>query len=161
MDRNKVRSIVESVYHKVMNEGVFEDTHDSDYEGFDDDDDEFEDEEEMSSLEEYENDYPNSRFNPDEIGEDELIEFCSNNDFFFVYDNPLMGKRLSVANSDEVREDIIDDITSCRRIERTHEVDGYFKYRHEEWFDDFYVVVFKLYGTKDGDYHVVYMEDKY
>lgn len=157
MNRQYFRNIVESVLREYLEEGSFEDTHDSDEEMYDEYEEE--DEVEMSPFEEYENDYPNSRFEPSSIGEDELIDFCKRNDFLFVWNNPLFGRRLSNANSSEVKKSVIDDIMNCSKVVRTHEIDN-FLYRYEKFFDNFYIVVMKLCDTSDGDYYVLYMKIK-
>lgn len=115
---------------------------------------------ELSPFEEYERDYPGSSFDASHMTPDELAEWCSNvGDFLYIFEG-FGGLKVMNANTRNIVKDIVGDLYECERIEPTHEVD-YLIERREDYFIGSYVCVFKLIGTKDGDYYVIYMENKY
>lgn len=114
---------------------------------------------ELSNFEEYEHGYPNDGFDVSNMTSDDLAEWCSKvGDFLYIYKG-LRGWSIMAANTDEIVRDIVGDLYHCSRIEPTHEMDYLFRSRERE-FDAFYVCVFKVIGTKDGDYYVVYQREK-
>ena len=116
-------------------------------------------ENELTPFEEYQQDYPNGSFDVSDMTPDELARWCQNvGDFLYVYKG-LRGWTIMAANTDSIVEDIVNDIEYCNRIEPTHEIDYLFQSREREFAND-YVCIFKIFGTKDGDYYVVYQEDK-
>ena len=138
--------IVESVIRKIIKESLSEDNK--------------EQEEDLTPFEEYQQDYPNDSFDVSNTTPEELAKWCNEvGDFLYIY-RGLKGLSIMVANVDEIVHDIVNDLYSCNRIEPTHEVD-YLFYSREREFIDQYVCVFKVIGTKDGDYYVVYQEDKW
>ena len=91
---------------------------------------------------------------------EQLAKWCQNvGDFLYVYEG-LRGLQIMAANVDNIVSDIVDDLYNCQRIEPTHEVDYLFYSREREFVND-YVCIFKIIGTKDGDYYIVYQEDKF
>ncbi len=120
----------------------------------------YEDDEELDPFEEYQQDYPNGDFDVSDMTPQQLAKWCQNvGDFLYVY-NGLRGWAIMAANTDSIVYDIISDLYNCERIEPTHEVDYLFSSREREFEND-YVCIFKVIGTKDGDYYVVYQEDKW
>lgn len=116
--------------------------------------------EELTPFEEYQQDYPNGDFDVSDMTPQQLAKWCQNvGDFLYVY-NGLRGWAIMAANTDSIVYDIISDLYNCERIEPTHEVDYLFSSREREFEND-YVCIFKVIGTKDGDYYVVYQEDKW
>ena len=125
-------------------------------EAFENDDEE---EEELSPFEEYEQGYPNDDFDVSDMTPEQLATWCKNvGDFLYVFEG-LMGMSIMVANADNIVSDIVNDLYNCQRIEPSHEVDYLFYNREREFIND-YVCIFKVIGTKDGDYYIVYQEDK-
>ena len=116
--------------------------------------------EELDPFEEYEQGYPNDNFDVSDMTPEKLAKWCRNvGDFLYVYKG-LRGLSIMVANVDEIVYDIVKDLYDCDRIEPTHEVDYLFSSREREFEND-YVCIFKVIGTKDGDYYIVYQEDKW
>ena len=145
--RKKVTKLIEKGVRQVLKENVNAD--------FDTDDDE-----ELSPFEEYEQGYPNSDFDVSDMTPEKLAKWCrSVGDFLYVFEG-LRGMSIMCANVDSIVYDIVKDLYDCQRIEPTHEVDYLFRSREREFIND-YVCIFKVIGTKDGDYYVVYQEDKY
>lgn len=125
-------------------------------EAFENDDEE---EEELSPFEEYEQGYPNDDFDVSDMTPEQLATWCKNvGDFLYVFEG-LRGMSIMVANDSNIINDIVSDLYNCQRIEPTHEVDYLFYSREREFIND-YVCIFKIIGTKDGDYYIVYQEDK-
>ena len=118
--------------------------------------DEYED---LTPFEEYQEGYPNSNFDVSSMTCEELAKWCQSvGDFLFVY-NGLRGWSIMVANADNIVHDIVNDLYDCNRIEPTHEVDYLFANKESEFIND-YVCIFKVIGTKDGDYYIVYQQEK-
>ena len=114
----------------------------------------------LSPFEEYEQGYPNEDFDVSDMTPEKLAKWCrSVGDFLYVFEG-LRGMSIMCANVDSIVYDIVKDLYDCQRIEPTHEVDYLFRSREREFIND-YVCIFKVIGTKDGDYYVVYQEDKY
>ena len=92
----------------------------------------------------------------DYVDRDELIDFCRNNDFYYVI--KVFGiQRLSVANSSEIQNEIIDDIQRAGFLKFTHEVDDLVsrKFMEGEEFD-----VVKVCSLPDeDDYYIVWDRD--
>ena len=117
--------------------------------------------ENMTPFEEYQQNYPNDDFDVSGMSQYDLGDWCENNgDFLYIYDG-LKGLSIMSANTDDVIDDIVSDLYNCNGIEATHEVDYLFGGRKERYFDNYYICIFKLKGTKDGDYYVVYTQDKW
>ncbi len=110
---------------------------------------------EETAFERYQNDYKDENFDPKSISEDELINFCKNNDFLYLY-RPFGRWKISVANSDEIADDIINDIENCAYFEPTHDMDVYIENKKGLFTSTNHVVVFRLNHTKDGDYYIIY-----
>lgn len=122
-------------------------------EGFYDEDDE------MDPFEEYEQNYPNGDFDVSDMTADDLAKWGKNvGDFLFIYKG-IRGWSIMNANTDSIIYDIVSDLYNCSHIEPTHEMD-YLLYSRQREFRDFYVCVFKVIGTKDGDYYIIYEESK-
>ena len=144
--RKKVSKLIEKGVRQVLKENVNDD--------FDTNDDE-----ELSPFEEYEKGYPNDEFDVSNMTPEQLAKWCQNvGDFLYVYEG-LTGLKIMTANADNIVSDIVNDLYNCQRIEPTHEVDYLFYSREREFIND-YVCIFKIIGTKDGDYYIVYQEDK-
>lgn len=115
--------------------------------------------ENVDSFEEYCNDYPNDDFDASWMSPSDLAEWCDKvGDFLYVY-NGLNGTSIKVANTDNIVSSIVDDLYNCRSIEPSHDVDNLFFGREEEFVND-YVCIFKVNGVSDGDYYIVYQEEK-
>ena len=111
-------------------------------------------------FEEYEQDYPNDDFDVSNMTPESLARWCDRiGDFLYIY-NGLKGLQIMVANDDDIVSDIINDLHNCEGIEPTHEVDDLLRWK-EKYFIDDYVCVFKIKGTHDGDYYIVYQENKH
>lgn len=120
----------------------------------------YDEEEELDPFEEYQQDYPNGDFDVSDMTPEELAKWCENvGDFLYVY-NGLRGLSIMAANTDSIISDIVSDLYNCNGIEPTHEVDYLFSSREREFEND-YVCIFKVIGTKDGDYYIVYQQDKW
>lgn len=118
--------------------------------------DEYED---LTPFEEYQEGYPNDDFDVSDMSADQLARWCESvGDFLYIYKG-LRGWSIMVANTDEIVFDIALDLHNCERIEPTHEVDYLFASRQNEFEND-YICVFKVIGTKDGDYYVIYQQEK-
>jgi hypothetical protein len=113
--------------------------------------------EEDDAFEAYKNDYKGENFDPNSISEDELADFCENNDFLYLY-RPFGRWKISVANSSEIADDIINDIYSCAYFEPTHDMDIYIENKEDLFKNSNHVVVFRLNHTKDGDYYIIYQD---
>lgn len=117
------------------------------------------DDEDLSPFENYKQDYPNDDFDVSNMTAEKLAKWCQNaGDFLYIYKG-LRGLSIKVANTNNIVSDIVNDLYNCDGIEPTHEVDYLFTFREEE-FENNYVCVFKIFGTKDGDYYIVYEKDK-
>lgn len=116
------------------------------------------DEEELSGFEAYEQDYPNDEFDVSDMTPEELAEWCANvGDFLYIYKG-VFGTKICAANTEAIIHDIVNDLYNCNRIEPTHEVDYLFSLSREHEFENAHVCIFKVIGTKDGDYYVVYQQ---
>ena len=147
--RKKVSKLIEKCVRQVLKENINGDFDTNDYK----------EEEELSPFEEYEQGYPNSDFDVSDMTPEKLAKWCrSVGDFLYVFEG-LRGMSIMCANVDSIVYDIVKDLYDCQRIEPTHEVDYLFRSREREFIND-YVCIFKVIGTKDGDYYVVYQEDK-
>ena len=148
--RGKISKLIEKSVRQVLKENINGD--------FDTNDDE--EEEELSPFEEYEQGYPNDDFNVSDMTPEQLATWCKNvGDFLYVFEG-LRGMSIMAANTDNIVSDIVNDLYNCQRIEPSHEVDYLFYNREREFIND-YVCIFKVIGTKDGDYYIVYQEDKH
>ena len=117
------------------------------------------DNEDLSPFEEYKQDYPNDDFDVSNMTAEKLAKWCQNaGDFLYIYKG-LRGLSIKVANTNNIVSDIVNDLYNCDGIEPTHEVDYLFTFREGE-FENNYVCIFKIFGTKDGDYYIVYQTDK-
>lgn len=117
-------------------------------------------EEDLTPFEEYENGYPNDDFDVSDMTPEKLAKWCrSVGDFLYVFEG-LRGLRIMAANVDSIVYDIVSDLYNCDRIEPTHEVDYLFRSRERDFLNQF-VCIFKVIGTKDGDYYVVYQQDRF
>ena len=146
MKNKKVIKLTESDLHKIIIESVNKILKE-DYEDG------------LSNFDEYKQDYPNGDFSAVGMTSDDLAEWCENvGDFLYIYKG-LRGWSIMAANTDNIVKDIVSDLYNCDRIEPTHEMDYLFNSRERE-FDAFYVCIFKVIGTKDGDYYVVYEKEK-
>lgn len=116
-----------------------------------------EDEDEIGGFGRYENDYKDDNFSPSDMPNDMLADYCLNNDFLYIY-KTLRGWKVLNANSSEIQKDIVKDIYSCAYIEPTHEMDIFLESDSDLFNNNEHVTVFKLNGTKDGDYYIVYQE---
>lgn len=140
---------MENTVKRILKEGILDD-----FDTYTD-----EDEEELEPFEEYEKGYPNGDFDVSDMTPDKLAKWCQNvGDFLYVYEG-LRGLSIMCANVDNIVASIVSDLYNCRSIEPTHEVDYLFYSREREFIYD-YVCIFKVIGTPDGDYYVVYQEDK-
>ena len=111
-------------------------------------------------FEEYEQNYPNDDFDVSNMTPEKLARWCDRiGDFLYIY-NGLKGLQIMVANDDDIVSDIINDLHNCEGIEPTHEVDDLLRWK-EKYFIDDYVCVFKIKGTHDGDYYIIYQENKH
>lgn len=147
--RGKISNLIEKSVRQILKEHINGDfgANDDDYESLD-------------PFEEYEQGYPNSNFDVSYMTPEKLAKWCQNvGDFLYVFEG-LRGKRIMAANTDSIVQDIVSDLYNCRGIEPTHEVDYLFRSREREFIYD-YVCIFKIMGTKDGDYYIVYQEDKH
>lgn len=141
----KYGEVMENVIRRLVKEGLYDD-----YE---------EDEEELEPFEEYEKDYPNGDFNVSNMTPEQLAKWCrSIGDFLYVY-RGLRGLSIMCANTNSIVYSIVSDLYNCSGIEPTHEVDYLFTSREREFIHD-YVCIFKIKGTPDGDYYLVYQQDK-
>jgi hypothetical protein len=130
MNRQSIRKIVESVVRKALNE----------------------------SFEDYEQGYEGSEFNPD-MSPKELADWCKHTgDFLYAYEG-LRGLRIMSATTENVKASIINDLYNCNDIVPTHEIDNLLSSRPQE-FDNSYICVYKTVGVEDGDYYIIYQEDK-
>lgn len=154
-----INLIVETSVKRIVNE-VFDDDYDNEYDDYDKYDDD-EEENEPSPVEEYEQGYPNSDFNPESIGKSELIHWCQTvGDFLYVYKSSFMGTRISAANSSEIVTEIIGDIAKCGYIEPTREYDWLVTSREYE-FKDMYVAILKLVDVpNENDYAIIYQQPR-
>lgn len=142
-DNNKYRLVFENVIRRLINEGFY-------------DNEEYND---IDPFEEYEKGYPNSDFDVSDMTKTDLAKWCDTvGDFLYIY-NGLRGWSVMNANSSEIINEIVGDVYNCSHIEPTHEMD-YLLYRYEREFQYSYVCVFKIYNTKDGDYYIIYQQDK-
>lgn len=113
----------------------------------------------QSPFEEYVNDYPDGSFDVSDMTPEDLADWCKNSgDFLYVYPT-FHGKAVLCANTRDLKNSIISDLYNCDGIEPTHEVDALF-YNRENEFVNYYVCIFKINGTPDGDYYIVYQQDK-
>ena len=141
--------LMENTVKRILKEGVL-----NDIDTYND-----EDEQEIDPFEEYEKDYPNNDFDVSDMTPEKLAEWCQNTgDFLYVYEG-LRGLSIMAANTNSIVSSIVSDLYNCRGIEPTHEVDYLFYKRQHEFINN-YVCIFKVIGTPDGDYYVVYQEDK-
>lgn len=115
------------------------------------------DDEEIDDFERYQQDYSDDGFDPNDITEDELSQYCLDNDFLYIY-NSFGRWKIHNANASEIQEDIVNDINSCAYVEPTHEMDSYIEYRDDLFASSNHIVVFKLKGTKDGDYYIIWQD---
>lgn len=146
---NFLTRLMENTVKRILKEGVL-----NDIDAYND-----EDEQEINPFEEYEKDYPNNDFDVSGMTPEKLAEWCQNTgDFLYVYEG-LRGLSIMAANTDSIVSSIVSDLYNCRGIEPTHEVDYLFYKRQHEFINN-YVCIFKVIGTPDGDYYVVYQEDK-
>lgn len=148
MESNFFTKLMENSIRRILKEGLLNDI------------DTYNDEEqELEPFEEYEKDYPNGDFDVSDMTPEELARWCQNvGDFLYVYEG-LRGLSIMAANTDSIVASIVSDLYNCSRIEPTHEVDYLFYSREREFIYD-YVCIFKVIGTPDGDYYVVYQENK-
>lgn len=115
--------------------------------------------EDIDPFEEYQNDYPNDNFNVTEMTQFDLAKWCDNvGDFLYIYKG-LRGWSIMSANTDEIVNSIVGDLFNCKKIEPTHEMDSLLSRRTRDFMNS-YICVFKIIGTPDGDYYVIYMQDK-
>lgn len=149
LKRNDFKKITENIVKRLISEGYFD---------FNEEDEE--EENELSPFEEYEQGYPNSRFNPQDIDIDVLIDFCKNyGDYLFII-NGVRGWSVSSANSEEIQTEILSDLYNCLNVEVTHEKD-YLLWNRDSLFDNFYIAVMKVIGVPNQeDYYIIYMQDK-
>ena len=152
--KNKIyelyQQVIENTVKRILKEGILDD-----FDTYTDEDEK----EELEPFEEYEKDYPNGDFDVSDMTPDKLAKWCQNvGDFLYVYKG-LRGLSIMCANVDNIVASIVSDLYNCRSIEPTHEVDYLFYSREREFIYD-YVCIFKVIGTPDGDYYVVYQEDK-
>ena len=147
--RGKFAKLMENSIRRILKEGIL-----NDIDTYND-----EDEQELEPFEEYEKDYPNGDFDVSDMTPEKLAKWCQNvGDFLYVYEG-LRGLSIMCANVDNIVASIVSDLYNCRGIEPTHEVDYLFYSREREFIYN-YVCIFKVIGTPDGDYYVVYQEDK-
>lgn len=147
--RKKISKITENCIRQLVKEGILNDTE------FESD----EDETELSPFEEYRMDYPNDDFDVSDMTPEKLARWCDNiGDFLFVYKG-IRGLKIMAANSRNIVDSIIHDLNECEGIEPSHEVDYLFEKHKNEFVND-YVCIFKIKGLPDGDYYIVYQEDK-
>lgn len=145
LNKQDFKNITENIIKRLVNEGYFN-NEDMD--------------EEMSAFEEYEKDYPNSDFKPQNIDINELIDFCQNYGDYLYIINGFRGWSVSTANSEEIQKEILSDLYKCSYVQATHEKD-YLLYRREDWFEGVYVAVMKVVGVPgQEDYYIIYMKDK-
>ena len=153
-------TVVRNVVRKLLYEqdDYFVDDYNGEYD--DEYEDEFEDpfDEYEDAFEEYEKGYPNDNFDVSNVSAIDLANWCENcGDFYYVYQG-LRGWQIMVANTDEIVEDIVNDLYNCY-IEPTHEMD-YLFFSKENLFEYNYVCIFKVVDSKDGDYYIVYQQEK-
>ena len=110
----------------------------------------------MTPFDNYTQDYPLDDFNVDGMTKDDLANWCLNvGDFLYIFN--VFGKwRISSANSQEVQDEIANDIINCDSIEKTHKMDWLIENNFDRMFGSDHVAVFLLHGTKDGDYYIIY-----
>lgn len=115
-------------------------------------------------FKEYEEDYPDTDFNPGEMGQYELAKWCQTaGDFLYIYDSYFGGMKARAANSGELASEVANDVYHCGYIEPTHEADAYLNPRQVD-FENNYIAVYKLHdvpGEDKKDYYVVYEKPKY
>lgn len=151
MNDKLLENIAKNIKKNLIKEGIFEDYDFSRYEDMEDD------YEEPNYFEEYEQNYPNSEFNPNELSKRELVRFCHTfGDFFFIA-NGLRGMRLHVASTEDQQMAIIGDI--CKgTITPTHEVD--YLIDNKLNFEHDYVAVLKVQPQNDDAFYLVYEKPK-
>lgn len=148
--RENFTKLMENSIRRILKEGIL-----NDIDTYNDE----REEKELEPFEEYKKNYPNGNFDVSDMTPEILAKWCQNiGDFLYVYEG-LRGLSIMVANTNSVVASIVSDLYNCRSIEPTHEIDYLFNNRERE-FINYYVCVFKLIGTPDGDYYVVYQEDK-
>lgn len=92
----------------------------------------------------------------DYIDRNELIDFCRNNDFYYVI--KIFGiPRLSVANSIDTQREIINDICKAGYLEYSNEVDDIVSRKYQE--GDNYDVVKLCSMPDENDYYIVWDKD--
>lgn len=113
-----------------------------------------------NGFEEYQQDYPNGDFDVSDMTPECLAKWCESvGDFLYIYEG-MSGLSIMAANNDRLVNEIVDDLYNCERIEPTHEVD-YLLSSRGRYFENDYVCVFKVVGSDDGDYYIIYQQDKW
>ena len=113
-------------------------------------------------IQDYLNDYKGTDFNPLEMDTYDLRQWVLNvaEDFLYAYDFPIRGLKLRAANTEEIVDDIANDLEYCGFIEHTHEIDELL-FKREDKFNDMYVAVYKLIDVPGSkDYYVVYQQER-
>jgi hypothetical protein len=112
-------------------------------------------------VQDYLNDYKGTDFIPEELYSYDLKNWVLNvGDFLYAYDFPIGGLKLRVANTEDIINDIANDLDNCSYIKHTHEIDELLLRRESE-FKDMYVAVYKVCDVPGSkDYFVVYQEER-
>ena len=103
----------------------------------------------------------NQDFIPEELYSYDLKNWVLNvGDFLYAYDFPIGGLKLRTANTEDIINDIANDLDNCGYIKHTHEIDELLLRRESE-FKDMYVAVYKVCDVPGSkDYFVVYQEER-
>lgn len=110
----------------------------------------------MNSFEEYEQNYPNSEFNPSQVTTSMLSQWCRNcGDFLFIYKG-IRGWNTVSANTEELQLEVASDIAKST-ITPTHEMDTWIRGKVD--FDNDYIAVYKVETTEEA-YYVIYEQPK-
>lgn len=113
-------------------------------------------ESELDGYEEYLNGYQNSPFDPQSVGNDELIEYCRTiGDFLYIF-NGLRGWAISAANTSKIVNEIVNDIRNAS-VTLTHKFDSMIQGKVD--FDTEYVGVYEI-KTSTEKYYIIYQIDK-
>ena len=88
-----------------------------------------------------------------EVDARELANFCLTNDFYFVCDGGMFGRRERCANSSEIQKIIASEVLRANKLEFTHEADDEFRHANVE--DDWRVRVVKV-TMPDEEYYIAW-----
>ena len=157
MDRMKIsqkdiRIITENVVKNELKKLSLQENYESD-------DEDEEDNDNFDSFDyymEYENDYPNEDFSPENITINDLIKFCRTSGDFLFIDQGLQGWKLFTASSPKQVYAILSDLSDCS-LSLTHELD-YLIWNKLD-FEHYYIAVFNI-QTYEKNYYIVYEQPK-